>query len=95
MCGDTLLEVARQNRIPMVGVCGGWCRCATCHVTLDDAIYSQLPELSEGELDMLDSTKSVTKNSRLGCQVRVQKFMDGAEVCIEVDCDRINHATYF
>lgn len=81
--GDTLLEVARKNRIPMVGVCGGWARCATCHVELKDTVYNQLPEPSEAELDMLDSTKNVTKNSRLGCQVRVQEFMNGTEIVLK------------
>lgn len=81
--GDTLLEVARKHKIPMVGVCGGWCRCATCHVSLEDAIYKQLPEPSETELDMLDKAKDVVQNSRPGCQVRVQEFMDGAEIVVK------------
>jgi ferredoxin len=78
--GDTLLEVARKNKLPMKGVCGGWARCATCHVGLEQGCCKKLPEASDDELEMLDKAHNVTQNSRLGCQVRVADWMNGQEV---------------
>ncbi len=81
--GDTLLEVARKNKIPMRAICGGWARCATCHVELDAQCCKRLPAAAEDELDMLDKAHGVTQNSRLGCQVRVAEWMDGQEVILK------------
>ena len=30
--GDTLLDVAVANEIPLQHACGGFCACTTCHV---------------------------------------------------------------
>ena len=44
---------------------------------IDKSNYGDLPEADDDELDMLDLAMGVTDFSRLGCQVRVTKGMDG------------------
>jgi len=52
--------------------------CASCHmyVTSDH----ELPERSVDEEDMLDEAFNVEDNSRLGCQIKLCKEVDGLEV---------------
>jgi ferredoxin, 2Fe-2S len=80
--GATLMEGAIQNDIKgIVAECGGSCMCATCHVYIDDEFLSLLPEMEEEEEEMLEGASAERKpNSRLGCQVRVSKAMEGLKV---------------
>jgi len=41
-------------------------------------MYDALPDPSEDEEDMLDMAFGLTVTSRLGCQIKVTKEMDGA-----------------
>jgi ferredoxin len=43
-------------------------------------IFDELPEASEDEEDMLDMAFGLTETSRLGCQIIVDKSMDGITV---------------
>ena len=83
----TLMEVALCNDIPgIVGLCGGICSCATCHVYIDDAWIDRLPAPSEEERDMIDGLDNGRTNSRLGCQVTVTEALNGLVVSVaEVD----------
>jgi ferredoxin len=87
--GYSLLEIAQLHdldlskaQIILEGACGGALACATCHVILDAEYYNQLPEPSPDELDLLDFAYGATDTSRLGCQVRVTKELDGIRVTI-------------
>ncbi|MES2517679.1 MAG: 2Fe-2S iron-sulfur cluster-binding protein [Bacteroidota bacterium] len=82
--GATLMEGAVQNDIKgIVAECGGSCMCATCHVYIDEQFLDLLPEMEEEEDEMLDgATAERRDNSRLGCQVRVSKQLDGIIVRI-------------
>ena len=75
--GETLLQVAHRNEIDLEGACEGVCACSTCHVILNQGLYSALPDPSEDEEDMLDMAFGLTDTSRLGCQVEVTESMDG------------------
>lgn len=77
--GATFMEGAVQNDVKgIVAECGGSCMCATCHVYVDDAFLELLPEMEEEEDEMLEgATAERTPNSRLGCQVRASKKLDG------------------
>jgi ferredoxin-2, mitochondrial len=70
--GDTLLEAAHRQGMPVEGACEGVCACSTCHVILEREVYDNLPEPSETEEDMLDQAFGQTATSRLGCQVTLQ-----------------------
>ena len=79
--GETLLEVAKENNIDEVeGACEGTCCCSTCHVILEEKLYKGLGNPMEEELDMLDLALGLTPTSRLGCQVKVKKDMEGAVI---------------
>ena len=65
-----------------VGACEGVCACSTCHVILEEKAYSELPEPSEDEEDMLDQAFGLTATSRLGCQIVLNKSHDRMLVTI-------------
>ncbi len=78
--GESILDVAHDNDIEIEGACGGECACSTCHVILDKDIYDKLSKPSEEEEDMLDLAIGLTKTSRLGCQVKLTKDMNGMTI---------------
>ncbi len=75
--GATVMEVAKENDMPMLAACGGSLACATCHVIVDDAWYDKTGELSEDEEDLLDTAHDLTHTSRLCCQIKVSDALDG------------------
>jgi ferredoxin, 2Fe-2S len=82
--GASLMEGAIQNDIKgIVAECGGSCMCATCHLYVDEQFLELLPEMEEEENEMLEATTAERRqNSRLGCQVRASKSLDGLIVRI-------------
>lgn len=80
--GDTLLDIAQSNNLDMEGACGGSCACSTCHVIVDPDYYDELPEPSDEENDMLDLAYGLTETSRLGCQLKMSKDIDGIRVAL-------------
>ena len=78
--GASLLEAARAHGIDVEGACGGSMACATCHVHVEEAWYDRLPPASSEEEDMLDFARDLAATSRLGCQIRVAKALDGLTV---------------
>lgn len=78
--GQSVLEVAHHNEIPLEGACEGSLACSTCHVIVDDAYFDQLSEPSEDEEDMLDLAFGLTETSRLGCQIIMSDALDGLKV---------------
>ncbi|KAH6861417.1 ferredoxin [Alternaria alternata] len=79
--GDNLLDIAQANDIEMEGACGGSCACSTCHVIVaDEAYYDKMEEPDDDENDMLDLAFGLTETSRLGCQVKMSKELDGLVV---------------
>jgi 2Fe-2S ferredoxin len=77
--GESLMFGATNNGVGgIIGECGGFCSCATCHVYIDEAWISKLPAISEHEDEMLEGTVSDrTEGSRLSCQIQVTDEMDG------------------
>lgn len=81
--GLTVMEIVRDNGFDeLLALCGGCCSCATCHVYVDDSSAGDLPEMSEDENDLLDSTSSRQTNSRLSCQLPVTEALAGLRVTI-------------
>ncbi|KAF2483540.1 electron transfer protein, partial [Neohortaea acidophila] len=79
--GDNLLDIAQANDLEMEGACGGSCACSTCHVIVtDEELYDKMEEPSDDENDMLDLAFGLTETSRLGCQVKMSKELDGVVV---------------
>jgi len=64
------------------GACEGSVACSTCHVILSPEHYDLLPEASDDENDMLDMAFGLTDTSRLGCQVKLTRELDGMEAML-------------
>eukprot|EP00980_Cylindrotheca_fusiformis_P001200 scaffold328_cov130-Cylindrotheca_fusiformis.AAC.14 len=62
--------------------CSGIMACSTCHVVIDEPWFDKVGEPTEAEQDMLDLAYSVRRTSRLGCQVVLDKDMDGLVIKI-------------
>ena len=81
--GVSVMEAIRDNGFDEVlALCGGCCSCATCHVFIDPAFAGKLPEMSEDENDLLDSSDHRNETSRLSCQVPFTDDLDGLRVTI-------------
>ena len=81
--GTNLLEAAHANNVDLEGACECSLACSTCHVIVEDpSLFSQLPEPTDDENDMLDLAFGLTETSRLGCQVVAAKEIDGIAVRI-------------
>eukprot|EP00397_Hematodinium_sp_SG-2012_P028380 GEMP01029874.1.p1 GENE.GEMP01029874.1~~GEMP01029874.1.p1 ORF type:complete len:129 (+),score=29.89 GEMP01029874.1:195-581(+) len=78
--GTSLLEAAHQFDVPLEGACDSSMACSTCHIILPEKTFDCLPPACEDEEDMLDLAPNLEVTSRLGCQVRVTKEMEGTEV---------------
>ncbi|KAF9197704.1 hypothetical protein BGZ49_001742, partial [Haplosporangium sp. Z 27] len=75
--GESLLDVAWANDIDIEGACEASLACSTCHLILDEDSFQKLEEPSDEENDMLDLAFGLTDTSRLGCQVLMNKELDG------------------
>jgi 2Fe-2S ferredoxin len=80
--GESVMSGATNAGITgIVGECGGFCSCATCHVYVDEAWVSKLPLMSEHEDEMLEGTASERRpTSRLSCQINVIAEHEGLVV---------------
>ncbi|MEB2317536.1 MAG: 2Fe-2S iron-sulfur cluster-binding protein [Pseudomonadota bacterium] len=62
----------------IIGECGGFCSCATCHCYVEPARLAGLEPPSEGEDAMLDCVAAERRpNSRLACQLIASPATDG------------------
>jgi 2Fe-2S ferredoxin len=69
--GDTILEVAIANDIPLEHACGGYCACTTCHVQVKAGMENLAP-MDEEEEERIETVDRLSPSSRLGCQSKVQ-----------------------
>lgn len=85
--GKSVMQIAVDNDVAgIIGRCGGFCNCGTCHVYVGDQWLALLPEQSEEEDAMLDGTPAERlHSSRLGCQVKLSEALDGMVVTVP-DC---------
>ena len=73
-----MMEICKASDLPVEGVCGGMALCASCHMYI--LTDHELNEPSEDEENMLDQAFFVEDNSRLGCQIKISKEIDGLKV---------------
>ncbi|MDL2400580.1 2Fe-2S iron-sulfur cluster-binding protein [Rhizobium mayense] len=79
--GSTVMENAVRNSVPGIEAeCGGACACATCHVYVDEEWAEKVGGPEPMEEDMLDFAFDVRPTSRLSCQIKVTKALDGLVV---------------
>jgi ferredoxin len=75
--GWRLMELLRDYKVGVDGLCGGACDCGTCHVIISDKHAASLPKARDEEFDMLDSLPFIYPTSRLSCQIIWEDTMDG------------------
>jgi 2Fe-2S ferredoxin len=80
--GWSVMEIIRENDLPVEAACGGCCACATCHVYVDPAWLGKLDAASDEEDRMLDEAYQVQENSRLSCQIPFAEALDGLKVTL-------------
>lgn len=73
--GLNLMELCKAYELPVQGTCGGMALCSTCHVYVES--NTDLPSPTEDEEIMLDQTVNYRPNSRLGCQIKLNRSADG------------------
>ena len=68
--GETLLEVALDNGVPLQHACGGFCACTTCHVYVK-AGEKNLGEIEDEEQERVVHATGYGLQSRLSCQTKI------------------------
>ncbi len=64
------MEALRDNDLPVLASCGGVRSCATCHVYVEERLYSQTGSQSEEEIELLAEAEGYRPGqSRLSCQI--------------------------
>lgn len=71
-----LMEVLKGSDYPIEAACGGMALCATCHIEVIEG-FENLGPRTDAELDMLDTLPVVLNHSRLSCQIKVTKDLEG------------------
>ena len=70
-----LMELCKSYEFEVQGICGGMAMCASCQIYIHSE--TQTGDVSEDELAMLSEAFNVKNNSRLGCQIPINKELDG------------------
>ena len=85
--GTTIRDAIVERLSPdNYGVCGGNCSCGTCHVYVTPDDIKKLKAKEEDEIHILnDAAVKPTENSRLACQVELQKEYNNITVTIAPD----------
>ncbi len=70
-----LMELCKSYEFPIQGICGGMSMCASCQVYIHSE--NSINKISDDERAMLSEAFFVKDNSRLGCQIQINKELDG------------------
>lgn len=81
--GWRVMEIIRDQGLPIKAECGGACACATCHVYVDGAWLEKLYPMRDEERDRLDEDAfALQPNSRLSCQILMSEALSGLVVTL-------------
>lgn len=78
--GENLLDLLDDNMLRLRSDCGGLCACVTCHVYISYPYVEILPKPDPEEDLMLTQVEGKTPESRLACELVLNKELDGARV---------------
>lgn len=80
--GESLLDIALSNDVPLAHACGGFCSCTTCHVKVLSGAQ-HLTAIEEDEHERMDSSLDQRfPDSRLGCQARIKS--ENGQIAVEI-----------
>jgi len=80
--GDNVLYLAHRYGIELEGACEASLACSTCHVYVHRNFVDSIAEATEKEEDLLDMAPALKENSRLGCQIVLNKGHEGLELTL-------------
>ncbi len=83
--GWRVMEIIRDNGLPIKAECGGSLECATCHVYVEPLWWDKLVPKRDDEDEKLDEAFLVKRTSRLSCQIIMSEELDGLEVTLAPD----------
>lgn len=84
--GYSVMEVIRDNGLPIKAECGGCMCCATCAVDVAANWVHKIPQQSKDERDMIeDSGVAANETTRLSCQIVLGPELDGIAVTLRPD----------
>lgn len=78
--GDNVLYLAHRHGIELEGACEASLACSTCHVYVHTDFMDSINEATEKEEDLLDMAPGLKENSRLGCQIVLNREHEGLEL---------------
>lgn len=80
--GSNLMEFLKANDYEQIeGTCFGIALCATCHVRVLES-FPLLNEQIDGEILMLEALPVIFENSRLSCQISLNKNLNKIKISI-------------
>ena len=85
----SFLDIALNHGIHLEHACGGNCACTTCHVVVRQS-KELLSVAEDDELDRLDMAADLQLDSRLGCQVVVER---PGEIVIDIPAWNRNYVS--
>jgi ferredoxin, 2Fe-2S len=81
--GWRVMEIVRDQGLPIKAECGGACACGTCHVYVDAAWLAKLyPKTAEEDDRLAEDAFAVEANSRLSCQILMSPVLDGLVITL-------------
>ena len=83
--GGRRMELLRDYKMGVEGICGGQTDCASCPISVDPDWVGRLPELRDNEEAKLDELPSWEENSRLSCQIIWGEELDGLTLTVAPD----------
>jgi 2Fe-2S ferredoxin len=66
----------------ILGLCGGFASCGTCHVHVAEDWFGRLPPMRADEEELLILSDWLQANSRLACQIPFTEALDGIAVTV-------------
>lgn len=79
--GQSVLHAALDNGVPgLLGDCGGYLGCATCHGYVGAAWADRLAPPGDEELALLEGVVDRRETSRLTCQIILTPELDGLSI---------------
>jgi len=80
---QSVMEAVRNNiSISNWGQCGGAMICASCHCYVNKSNFS--PASDNEKETISDLGENITQDSRLGCQLYVDKISDSSEILVKI-----------